>query len=169
MTPVIPLTVSSWALFWKMSIFLIQEPAMTRLSPVSEIERQVAAGNAIAEAAGLPVPPAPRPRNINFRKLLLTGAALVALTGAAWYGWDYLSVGRYLVSTDDAYVQADNTTIAPRVSGYLREVLVGDNEHVKAGQMLAHIDDRDFKVALDQAKAEVAAARAAIASKEAQL
>jgi membrane fusion protein, multidrug efflux system len=48
-------------------------------------------------------------------------------------------------------------------------VLVGDNERVKAGQTLARIDDRDFKVALDQAKADVAAAGAAIASKQAQL
>src|SRR6201994_54171 len=142
---------------------------MTRLSPVSEIERQIAAGNAVAEAAGIPVPSAQKSRNINFRKLLLTGAALVVLAGTGWYGWDYLSIGRYLVSTDDAYVQADNTTIAPRVSGYLHDVLVGDNERVKAGQVLARIDDRDFKVALDQAKADVAAAKATIASKQAQL
>jgi membrane fusion protein, multidrug efflux system len=101
--------------------------------------------------------------------VLMTGAALAVLAGAAWYGWDYWTVGQYLVSTDDAYVKADNTTIAPRVSGYLHQVLVGDNERVKAGQILARIDDRDFKVALDQAKADVAAAQAAIASKQAQL
>ena len=99
----------------------------------------------------------------------MAGAAIAVLAGAAWYGWDYWTVGRYLVSTDDAYVKADNTTIAPKVSGYLREVLVGDNERVKAGQVLARIDERDFKVALDQAKADVAAAQAAIASKQAQL
>src|ERR1700712_1161902 len=103
------------------------------------------------------------------RNLLLSGAALLTLAGAAWYGWDYWTVGQYLVSTDDAYVKADNTTIAPKVSGYLHEVLVGDNERIKAGQVLARIDDRDFKVALDQAKADVAAARATIASKQAQL
>jgi multidrug resistance efflux pump len=91
------------------------------------------------------------------------------LAGAAWYGWDYWTVGQYLVSTDDAYVKADNTTIAPKVSGYLREVLVGDNEPVKTGEVLARIDERDFKVALDQAKSDVAAANAAIASKQAQL
>ena len=49
----------------------------------------------------------------------------------AWYGWDYWTVGRFQVSTDDAYVKADNTTIAPKVSGYLVDVLVGDNEHVE--------------------------------------
>ncbi|MGY3471243.1 membrane fusion protein (multidrug efflux system) [Bradyrhizobium sp. LM6.11] len=110
-----------------------------------------------------------RTRKLNLRKLLLAGAAAAALAGASWYGYDYWTVGRFLVSTDDAYVKADSTTIAPKVSGYLDRVLIGDNEHVKAGQVLARIDDRDFKVALDQAKADVAAANATVTSKEAQL
>ncbi len=114
------------------------------------------------------VPTKPQ-RTGAFRRLLMAGSAVALLVGASWYGWDYWTVGRFLVSTDDAYVKADNTTIAPKVSGYLHEVLVGDNEHVKAGQVLARIDDRDFKVALDQAKADVAAAEAAVASKRAQL
>ena len=109
----------------------------------------------MSEAARIPAPV----RKLNIRKLLMAGAAVAVLAGAAWYGWDYWTVGQFLVSTDDAYVKADNTTIAPKVSGYLREVLVGDNERVKAGQVLARIDERDFKVALDQAKADVAAAR----------
>jgi membrane fusion protein (multidrug efflux system) len=141
---------------------------MTQHSTTFEIERPVTATEAIAATlpgitTGVPA------KKLNLRKMLLTGAALLALTGAAWYGYDYWTVGQYLVSTDDAYVQADNTTIAPKVSGYLHDVLVGDNERVKAGQVLARIDDRDFKVALDQAKADVAAARAAITSKQAQL
>jgi membrane fusion protein (multidrug efflux system) len=109
------------------------------------------------------------PKKFNLRKALLMSAAAAVLAGAAWYGWDYWTIGQYLVSTDDAYVKADNTTISPKVSGYLHEVLVGDNEYVKAGQVLARIDERDFRVALDQAKADVAAARAAITSKQAQL
>jgi membrane fusion protein (multidrug efflux system) len=108
-------------------------------------------------------------KKLNFRKLLLSGAAAIALAGAVWYGWDYWTVGQYLVSTDDAYVKADSTTIAPKVTGYLQQVLVKDNERVTTGQVLARIDDRDFKVALDQARADVAAAGATIASKQAQL
>ncbi|UPK35224.1 HlyD family secretion protein [Bradyrhizobium sp. 186] len=115
------------------------------------------------------VPTQIRRQKPNLRKLLLAGAAIAALAGASWYGYDYWTVGQYLVSTDDAYVKADNTTIAPRVSGYLNRVLVADNEHVKAGQVLAKIDDRDFRVALDQARADVQAANATISSKEAQL
>jgi membrane fusion protein, multidrug efflux system len=125
----------------------------------------------IADQANVTVVPARPGRSAKeaFRKLLLAGAAVAVLGGATWYGYDYWTVGRYLVSTDDAYVKADNTTIAPKVSGYLTDVKVGDNERVTAGQVLARIDDRDFTVALDQAKADVSAAQAALASKQAQL
>src|SRR5438128_860666 len=62
-------------------------------------------------------------RNLRgqLRRLLMAGAAVAVLSGAAWYGWNYWTVGRFLVSTDDAYVKADNTTIAPKVSGYLTQ------------------------------------------------
>jgi membrane fusion protein, multidrug efflux system len=113
--------------------------------------------------------PSPEVRGRRSRKLLLIGASLMAVAAAAYFGWRYWTVGRFEVSTDDAYVQADNTTIAPKVSGYLSAVLVGDNEQVRAGQILATIDDRDFRVALDQAKAAVAAANAAVAIKQAAL
>src|SRR5215470_3078687 len=123
---------------------------LQRLGPVAEPFVPVAAATSIKG---------------KLRRIAFAGLAVAALSGAAWYGWDYWTVGRFLVSTDDAYVKADNTTIAPKVSGYLSDVLVGDNQRVKAGQILAQIDDRDFKVALDQAKADVAAAQAAVASK----
>src|SRR6201996_185420 len=147
---------------------------MTRHTTDFEAEKAIPAEN----AQELVAPPSPQTtakpaksesKNGRLRKLLLTGAAIAGLAGASWYGLDYWTVGRFLVSTDDAYVKADNTTVAPKVSGYLHEVLVGDNERVHAGQTLARIEDRDFKVALDQAKADVAAARAAITSKQAQL
>jgi len=115
------------------------------------------------------LPPAPAAKPRRLRRLLLVGASALALTGGAYFGWDYWTTGRFHVSTDDAYVKADNTTIAPKVSGYIGEVLVGDNEPVRAGQVLARIDDRDFRVSVDQAKAEVETAKAAIANKEAML
>ncbi|MCK1490025.1 HlyD family secretion protein [Bradyrhizobium sp. 180] len=96
--------------------------------------------------------------------VLILGAAVVAD-----YGYHYLTVGRYLESTDDSYVKADSTIVAPKVSGYIAEVLVNDNQPVKAGQLLARIDDRDFRTALDQAEADVAAAEAAIRNLDAQL
>ena len=149
---------------------------MTHHSTAFEIERPVPTEEAVTEL--LPALPEPAHgdapvraarQKFNFRRMLMTGAAAAVLAGAVWYGWDYWTVGQYLVSTDDAYVKADNTTIAPKVSGYLREVKVGDNEHVTAGEVLARIDERDFQVALDQARSDVAAAEAAIVSKQAQL
>ena len=83
------------------------------------------------------------------RRAALAGVA--AVLGAGYWAHDYWTVGRFEVSTDDAYVRADSTTIAPKVSGYIAAVLVRDNERVKAGQVLARIDDRDFRTALDQA------------------
>jgi membrane fusion protein, multidrug efflux system len=149
---------------------------MTHHSTVFEVERPVPVGDTVKDLQ----PPtndkasagelaSPVVKKFNFRRLLMAGAAAAVVAGAAWYGWDYWTVGQYLVSTDDAYVKADNTTVAPKISGYLREVSVGDNEPVKTGQVLARIDERDFRVALDQAKSDVAAANAAIASKQAQL
>lgn len=105
----------------------------------------------------------------RLRAPLLISSSFAILAAAAFFGRHYWTVGRFQVSTDDAYVQADNISVAPRVSGYIGAVLVGDNEVVTEGQALARIDDRDFKVALDQAKADVAAAGAAIASKQASL
>ena len=153
---------------------------MSRHSTAFEVERPLPAAsvqellppaNPEPDQTDPAIPASPPQATIKnrIRRLLMAGSALALLTAATWYGWDYWTVGRFQVSTDDAYVKADNTTIAPKVSGYLTDVLVGDNQRVKAGQVLAQIDDRDFKVALDQAKADVAAAQAAIASKQAQL
>ena len=108
-----------------------------------------------------------RPRRL--RRLLLAAAGLAALAGAVTLADHYWTVGRFQVSTDDAYVQADSVTIAPKVSGYLSSVLVRDNQQVKAGEVLARIDDRDYRAALDQATATVASARARIAGRQAAL
>jgi membrane fusion protein (multidrug efflux system) len=97
--------------------------------------------------------------------LVLVGAAV----GAGAYAYYYWTTGRYLVSTDDAYFQADYTIIAPKVSGYIAEVLVTDNETVKVGQVLARIDDRDFRAALAQARSNAEAAEAAIRNIDAQI
>src|SRR5690242_19866412 len=82
----------------------------------------------------LPVPVVDAPvvsRKRLLRHMLLAGAALVVLVGAADFGWQYWTVGRFQVSTDDAYVKADSTTIAPKISGYIASVLVADNQSVK--------------------------------------
>jgi membrane fusion protein (multidrug efflux system) len=105
----------------------------------------------------------------NLKRILMASAGAVILAGAGAYGWYWFETGRYLESTDDAYVKADYTTIAPKVSGYIAEVAVADNQSVKAGQLLARIDDRDYRTALAQAKADVASAQADIRNIDAQL
>jgi membrane fusion protein (multidrug efflux system) len=108
----------------------------------------------------LPLKTVPHQRS---RRLVLTvGIAVLLIAAAVSYGSYYWVIGRFLESTDDAYVQADSTIIAPKVSGYLSQVLVEDNQPVKAAQPLAKIDDRDYVASLDQAKADVATAQADI-------
>lgn len=85
---------------------------------------------------------------------------------AGYVYWDYAS---HFESTDDAFIAARQFTIAPKVPGYLMAVPVTDNEHVVAGQVIARIDDRDYRNALAQAKAQVAAARANIENIDAQI
>ena len=110
-----------------------------------------------------------RPSRQAIKRAALAVALTLGVVGAADFGHYYLTTGQYLETTDDAYIKADSTIVAPKVSGYLAEVLVADNEPVKAGQLLARIDDRDFRAALDQARADVAAADAAVHNLDAQI
>jgi len=110
-----------------------------------------------------------RPSARAIKRAALALALTLGVAGAADFGYGYLTTGRYLETTDDAYVKADSTIVAPRVSGTIAQVLVGDNEAVKAGQLLTRIDDRDFRTALDQARADVAASEAAIRNLDAQI
>ncbi|WP_027232654.1 HlyD family secretion protein [Phyllobacterium sp. UNC302MFCol5.2] len=128
------------------------------------------AGRPVLVPDVVPTPAADaKPARKRGRRLLFGTAAIVLLAGGVYYGHNYWTVGRFNVETDDAYVKADNSSVAPKISGYIAEVLVKDNETVKARQPLARIDDRDFKTALEQAKGDVAAAEATIEAKQASL
>jgi membrane fusion protein, multidrug efflux system len=105
----------------------------------------------------------------TLKRVAIALAATLIVAAVTDLSYDYLTVGRYLESTDDAYVKADSTIIAPKVSGYIAEVLVSDNEPVSAGQLLARIDGRDFETALNQAKADVTASEAAIHNIDSQI
>ena len=97
------------------------------------------------------------------RKRLLMGVAALAVAGLGWWGFNYATTGRYLVSTDDAYVRADATTLAAKVSGYVARVLVDDNSYVRAGAVIARIDDGDYRLAVDAARDKVATQQATVA------
>jgi membrane fusion protein (multidrug efflux system) len=96
----------------------------------------------------------------RWRRPLVIGAAVLFLMAGAAFGMRWMLVGRYLETTDDAYLQADNTTISPKVAGYVAEVAVRDNQRVVAGQLLVRIDDRDYRAELAQSEAQVASAGA---------
>ena len=98
----------------------------------------------------------------------MAGAALAVLVGGGWYGRDWWTNGRFIQSTDDAYVGGNVTSLAPHVSGFVAEVLVGDNQHVQAGQVLVRLDRSDFQAALDHAGAVVDARHATLEGLHAQ-
>lgn len=89
-------------------------------------------------------------------------ALLAALGGGGRYGWHWWTVGRFLETTENAYLQADKVSLAPRIAGYVAAVLVGDNQPVKAGDVVARLDDRESRVLLKQAEAEVEKSRAQV-------
>jgi membrane fusion protein (multidrug efflux system) len=136
-----------------------------------KVERQLTLTEAMLLPAAFREPVQRRrvPHRFHPRLLLMLGIAVLLIAAVGTYGHYYWTVGRFLVSTDDAYVEADSTIVAPQVSGYLSAVLVADNQPVKAGQTLAKIDDRDYVAALDQAQADVATAQADIQNATAAL
>lgn len=123
----------------------------------------------LSYAADLPAKSSVRRSRQAIKRAGLALALTLGVAGAADFGYGYFTTGRYLESTDDAYVKADSTIISPKVSGYIADVLVADNQPVKAGQLLARIDDRDFRTALHQAHADVAGSEAAVRNLDAQI
>ena len=140
------------------------EPAASRMDagPTQRVAAPVApAGEVQAPAKG---------RGKGWiKRTLLAATAIIVVAGVGYFGHDYWTVGRFLVSTDDAYIKADNSSVAPKVSGYLKTVLVGDNQAVKAGQVVAMIDDADYATTLEQTRADVAAARATVEARKTAL
>jgi membrane fusion protein (multidrug efflux system) len=109
------------------------------------------------------------------QKLFLGLGSIIVIVGLITGGW-YFLVGRYAVTTDDAYVQASTAQITPRIDGTLASVPVRDTDHVQQGQVLATIDPADAQLAVQQAQANLLLARqhvtqyfAGVASAQAQV
>ena len=123
--------------------------------------------NAKAPAVEAPTTPAvpsqdapsaakPAKKQRSVRRLLLPVIALGLLAGAGWYGHQYWTDGRFMISTDDAYVQADMAFVSPKISGYVARIDVTENQVVKAGEQLFVMEDGDYRIAVDQAAAQIA-------------
>jgi membrane fusion protein (multidrug efflux system) len=103
------------------------------------------------------------------RKPIFIGIGALALIAGVWFAYQYITVGRFMVSTDDAYVGVHMSVISPKVSAYVSDVPITDNQFVKEGDVLVRLDDGDYKLALDQAKSKLATQNAAIATFDAQI
>jgi membrane fusion protein (multidrug efflux system) len=107
-----------------------------------------------ARAAALPAAPQKAPRSsrrLSVRWALFGMLPLALLAGGYWY-----VTGGQVMSTDDAYVEADTVGVSTDVSGIVKEVDISENEHVDAGEVLYRLDPRQFQIALDNAKANLA-------------
>jgi membrane fusion protein (multidrug efflux system) len=118
-------------------------------------------------ADGTEAPPRPRAstrKTLPRRHLAVIGGGLLLLLAALWFGINWFTTGRFIESTDDAYVGGDITTIAPKISGIISQIAITDNQTVHAGDLLVKIDDRDFIAAAQKAQAAVAGDQAALAN-----
>jgi membrane fusion protein, multidrug efflux system len=96
------------------------------------------------------------------RKRILIGIGTLLALAVAAYGVHYFLVGRFFVSTDDAYVRANNTTLGARVAGHVSSILPGDNVVVRSGDVIFRIDDGDYRIAVDAARTKIATQQATI-------
>jgi membrane fusion protein (multidrug efflux system) len=131
----------------------------------AEAPKAEAPQTAPAQTAPAVAPAAPKKR----RSFVLPVVVLAALAGAGWYGYDWWTNGRFLVSTDDAYIEGDIATISPKVTGYVAKVNVFANQEVKAGDVLATLDNGDYQNALDQANAQIVTEQLSLSRIDAQI
>jgi membrane fusion protein (multidrug efflux system) len=108
-----------------------------------------------------------RKNRLSLKKPAIAGAALLIGAGLAWYGYTYWTIGRFIETTDDAYVGGDVTVMAPKVFGFISEVAVTDNQSVHQGDVLIKLDDRDYRAAAARADAMVAAQQATLSNLDA--
>ena len=123
---------------------------------------------AAAEAIAAPVAQK-APEKKKRRGFVLPILALAVLGGAGYYGYNWWIDGRFLVSTDDAYIQGNIAVISPKVSGYVAKVNVVENQTVKAGDPLVTLDDGDYQLAVQKAEAGIESANLAVARIDAQI
>jgi membrane fusion protein (multidrug efflux system) len=124
---------------------------------------------AIEKPAAVPAAPAtpdsqvsPAAPKRGKRRFVLMGFLALLVLAAASYGVYYVLVGRFYISTDDAYVRANNTMLGARVSGHIAAIVPADNTPIHAGEVVIRIDDGDYRIAVDAARTKIATQEATI-------
>jgi membrane fusion protein (multidrug efflux system) len=143
------------------------EPSHLRDASVKPVDEKPMTPAPEAPAAPAAAPaasaePKAAPAKSGKRRLILMSVGVLALLAAVAYGVNYYFVGRFLVSTDDAYIRANNSTLGARVAGHIAAIVPGDNTTVKAGDVVFRIDDGDYKIAVEAARAKIATQQATI-------
>jgi membrane fusion protein (multidrug efflux system) len=105
--------------------------------------------------------------NVILKRIALVAVIAAVALGVGKLGYDWWTMGRFVESTDDAYIGGDVTVIAPKVSGFISQLAVGDNQSVHAGDLLVKLDDRDYRAALAKADAAVAIQQATLTNLDA--
>ena len=145
----------------------------SKVATVHAVEDNMEA-DAASEAPIKMEAPAPaaeaKPKKKSFvRRLILPVILLAAIGGGAWYGHQWWIDGRFMISTDDAYIEGDITNISPKVTGYVAKVNVVANQHVKTGDTLVTLDNGDYKIAAEQADAQIATQKLTLDRFDAQI
>lgn len=136
---------------------------------MSDQPHQTAGDTSIIETPEAQGETTPRRRLSGRARLILLLVLLAAILGGALWLVRYQTSGKFMQETNDAYIRADLVTIAPKVSGYVAEVLVVDNQDVTAGQPLVRIDPRSYRAQAAQAEAQIAQAEASANASRAQI
>jgi membrane fusion protein (multidrug efflux system) len=118
--------------------------------------------------AAAPAPAKRKPLNPRVRVGLMIGGVVLVVVGLI-FGLDWFLHGRFMISTDNAYLRADSVTVSPRVTGYIDAIYVKENQHVTAGQPLLHIDKRNYQDTVAQQNASVAARAADLDAADSQI
>src|SRR3954449_13420006 len=128
-------------------------------TPAGRVAEKPAVAKPGPDKPAAPVSAAPKRGR---RKLVIMGIGALLAIAAAGYGVNYALVGRFHVSTDDAYVRANNSTLGARVSGHVAAILPGDNSLVHKDDVIFRIDDGDYRIAVDAARTKIATQQATI-------
>jgi membrane fusion protein, multidrug efflux system len=142
-----------------------------KVRPVNDdFEAETAEASPVTTAEATPVAAVAQPdKKKGSRRFVMPVIGLALLAAGGWYGYQWWTNGRFMISTDDAYIEGDIASISPKVSGYIAAVNVVANQVVKAGDPLVTLDNGDYVLAKEQAEAQIVTQKLALDRIDAQI